>query len=267
MEGKEILFSRALEQIRKTAIGQGNCIHEQQVREAFSSFELSDGQMQLVHDYLRKHNIGIGHPGGDEALTEEERTVLRQYLDEIEGFGKISEEEKSAVTCAAISGDSSAQDRMAQVYLQDVAQTARLYAGQGVCIEDLIGEGNVALAKGVRELGALVHFMEGDLSADDETARRAQGILAKMIMDAMEEYIRLSDLNRKADLKAAHKANHVLEKAKGLAEDFGRKVSPEELAAETGLSLDDIWEAIHLSGFHIEYIEVGPNTEIGGICV
>ena len=79
---KEVLFAKTLEEVRKTAKEQGNCISEEQVKEAFAELDLSGEQLQMVFDYLLKHKIGIGQPmDPDEFLTEEEKDYLQEYLD------------------------------------------------------------------------------------------------------------------------------------------------------------------------------------------
>lgn len=78
---------------------------------------------------------------------------------------------------SAMAGDSLAQEKLCTAYLPQVVDVAKLYAGQGVYLEDLIGEGNVAVAMGVKMLGAL------------EKPSEAEGMLGKMMMDAMEDYI------------------------------------------------------------------------------
>ena len=45
---KEVLFAKTLEQVRKTAKEQGNCISEEQVKEAFAELDLSNEQLQMV---------------------------------------------------------------------------------------------------------------------------------------------------------------------------------------------------------------------------
>ena len=61
---KEILFAQTLEQVRRLAKEQGNCVSEEQVREAFAEQELNESQMQMVFDYLVKHKVGISDGGG-----------------------------------------------------------------------------------------------------------------------------------------------------------------------------------------------------------
>ena len=240
---KEVFFARALEQVRAMAKEQGNCVSEEQVKEAFAGMELGEEQLQLVFDYLVKHKVGIGQPvDPDEYLTDEERDYLRDYLDEIAGLPEHTPGEVEAFTLAAMAGEADAQQKLVQIYLKDVTEIAKLYAGQGVFLEDLIGEGNLALAAGVGMLGNL------------EKPEEAQGMLAKLMMDAMEEYIRENADSEETDRKIAARVNKVAEKAKELAEELHRKVTPRELAEESGLSLKSILDACKMSGFKIEDI-------------
>lgn len=242
---KEVLFAKTLEQVRSLAKEQGNCVSEEQVRDAFAELDLDNDQLQLVFDYLVKHKVGIGQPvNPDDYLTDEERNYLQDYLDEIAQLPSYTDGQIKAYTISAMAGDTQAQNKLVEVYLKDVIEIAKLYAGQGVFLEDLIGEGNVALAFGTGMLGSL------------EKPEEAQGMLGKMIMDAMEDYIAENASNEKADQKMVDKVNKVAEKAKELSEDLHRKVTVEELAQETGMSVKAIQDAIRMSGFQIEYIEV-----------
>ena len=144
---------------------------------------------------------------------------------------------------SAMAGDKDAQSRLIELFLPQVVEIAKLYAGQGAYLEDLIGEGNVALAMGVSMLGALEH------------ASGAEGMLAKMIMDGMEEYIGISMEQAKEDQKAMELVNKVSDAARELSEDLRRKITPFELAKETDMDIEDIEEAIRLSGDAIEYFE------------
>lgn len=241
---KELLFAQTLEKVRKQAKEQGNCISEEQVREAFAELELGEGQLQMVFDYLVKHKIGIGAPVNiDDYLTDEERDYLQDYLDEIAGLPAYTEGEITAFTISAMAGDASAVRKLIEAYLKDVVDIAKLYAGQGVFLEDLIGEGNVALSLGAGMLGSL------------EKPEEAQGMLAKLIMDAMEDTIQENAANEKRGQKAADKVNQVADKARELAEELHRKVTPQELAQETGLSMKAVQDAMRMSGYKIEDIE------------
>lgn len=240
---REQLFGKTLEKIKRLAKEQGNCVSREQIREAFAELGLEQEQLALVEEYLKNHKIGIGEPVDPmENLTEEEVRYLDVYLEELERMEEVTEGEKEAVTLSAMAGDGQAQARLAEIYLPQVAEIAKLYSGQGVFLEDLIGEGNVALAAGVTMLGCLEH------------AREAEGMLGKMIMDAMEECIQDNLDQRRKDKKVLNHVNLVAKHARELAEVLQRKVTVAELAAETELTEEEVLEAMRMSGSHIEYI-------------
>lgn len=243
-ENRELLFAKTLEKVRKQAREQGNCIEEQQVRDAFAELALSQEQLEMVFDYLKKHKIGIGESiEPEEYLTEEEIDYLEEYKKEMQLLEKLSDGEKEAVTLSAMAGEVDAQRRLIQAYLPQVVEISKLYSGQGVFLEDLIGEGNVALAMGVTMLGCLEH------------AKEAEGMLIKMVMDAMEECIADNLQEAEKDKKVLDRVSKVAEKARELAEELHRKVTVEELAQETGISQKAIEDAMRMSGFAIEDLE------------
>lgn len=241
---REIEFGKTLELVRGIAREQGNCISKEQVEESFAALELDDDKLELVFDYLKKHGIGIGEPlNPEEYLSEDEVDYLEEYLGQLKELPEVSEGEKEAITLSAMAGDLDAQKSLINIFLPQVVEIAKLYAGQGVFLEDLIGEGNVAVAMGVTMLGALEH------------AGEAQGMLAKMVMDAMEEYIAENAEEVKKYRKIADKVNKVADKANELSKDLHRKVTVEELMEETGMSDKYIREAMRISGDKIDSIQ------------
>lgn len=243
MMDREIAFAKMLEKVKKLGKEQGNCISQKQLEEAFAELGLEKEQLALVADYLEKHKIGIGEPPNPEDyLTGEEKNYLDAYLEELKEVREAGSGEREAVTLSAMAGDKQAQARLAEIFLPEVVEIARLYSGQGVCLEDLIGEGNVAVAAGVTMLGCLEHPEE------------AEGMIGKMIMDAMEEHIHDSLTESETGRKMAEQVNEVARYARELAKLLQRKVTVEELAQETELSEDHIREALRFSGSRIEYI-------------
>ena len=241
---RELMFAGRLEEIRKTAKDQGNLVTEAQVQEAFAEFELEKEQLELVFDYLKKHKIGVGTPvDADEYLTGEEKNYLQFYLDELKELPVYGAGEKEAIVLSAMAGEEAAQERLLTCWLREVVDIAKLYAGQGVYLEDLIGEGNVAAAAGVRLLGAFEHAAE------------AEGALAKMVMEAMEAYIADNAQESRKSRRLLEKVNKVADAARKLAEEYERKVTVEELARESGLSVKTIQEAMRASGDKIEDLE------------
>ena len=175
---REVLFGQTLEAVRKKAKEQGGVVSEKEVEEAFAALSLDEAQLSMIYDYLKKHGIGIGQPADpDDYLEAEDKNYLELYLQELSMLEQLTEGEKEALTLSAMAGDTDARGRLLTVYLPEAAQLARLYAGQGVLLEDLIGEANIALVTGMELLGALEH------------ADEVQGMLGRRMMDAMEEAI------------------------------------------------------------------------------
>lgn len=244
MKSNEKEFALVLEDIKYNARMAGGFIPEEEVRAAFDSMELSDDQFQMVFDYLKQNNIGIGKPLNDgEILSEEDRDILEEYKKELENLPVISDGELRAATMALMNGDTAAGETVLNYYLPKVVEIARLYSSQGVLVEDLIGEGNLALSEGI--------FMTDIVEEPDEL----EGILVKLIMNAMEELISGSQSENTKEQKVADKVNKVADKARELSESLGRKVTKEELAEFSGLSIKAIEEAIRLSGERIEDVE------------
>lgn len=241
---KELQFAKALQKVKELAKLSGNSISKEEVDNQFADLNMDDEQMKLVYEYLDKANIGIDKEVDTDALlTSEDTNYLQFYLEELKELEPVSEGEKEAITLSAMAGDVNAQTKLIEVFLPQVIDLAKLYAGQGVFLEDLIGEGNVALTVGVTMLGCF------------ENATEAQGALGKMIMDAMEELIGSYVTEDEVDQKIVERVNDVLDKAKELAESLNRKVTKEELAEETGMDMDAILEAIRFTAGQIEYLE------------
>ena len=241
---KELEFAKTLETVRKLAKAQGNILSREQVEEMFAEIEITGAQLEPVFEYLKTKNIGIGEPVNiEEVLTQEDKDYLNEYVESLKELPKFSDGEKRAYAMAAMAGDSVGKLNIINLFLPQVVDIAKLYSGQGVLLEDLIGEGNVALATGVEMLGCL------------EEPEEVDGMLGKMIMDAMEDYIAENTESKKADMQVADKVNLIADQAKELAESLQRKITVEELAQETGIDEEEIREAIKFSGNKIEYFE------------
>lgn len=241
---QELAFAKTLEEIRKLAAGQGNVISKDQVEEAFFKIGMKEEELTPIYEYLKQKKIGIGEPVDlDEYLTEEDKDFLSDYIEQINAMPVLSQGEKEACFLSAMAGDRNGKAKTIEILLPDIIDIAKLYTGQEVLIEDLIGEGNVALAIGVEMLGCL------------ESPAEVPGTLAKMAMDAMEKLIRETEDDHKVDLKIADKVNEVSAEAKKLAEALSRKITVEELMEETGFSEKKIKDAIRMSGNKITYFE------------
>ena len=241
---KQVLFLQRLQETTKRARQNGNTVTQEELSEAFSDLDLDEAQMLQVREYLHSSGIGIGEAlPAEEVLTDEEIDHLKEYEEMIDAIGVPSENILDAVKLSAMAGEADAQKRLTEYSLKKVVDIAKLYAGQGAYMEDLIGAGNEALLIAVTQLAPLDKPDEVD------------GYLGRRIMDAMEDVI-AANLDEKAAEKAVEeRVNLVADRAKEMAEELGRKVSVAELAAEYGMDPEDIREAVRLSGNAIGDIE------------
>ena len=250
IDNKEKEFAETLKYVTRLARENRNVISREQVDDAFSELDLDEKQLQMVYEYLKQHNIGVDEPvDTSDNLTTEESNYLQDYLESLEGLHKLTDGEKEAVSMSAIAGDKSAQDKLIENYLPLVVDVARMYAEQGVFLEDLIGEGNVALTKGVTMLDAVGEPSE------------VESFLYKLMLDAMEKIIEENLAEDTGMQKVLNLVNEVNDKAKELSEDLRRKVTVEELMEETGWDEEKIRSAIKFSGDNIEDIDTGKNEK------
>lgn len=245
MELNQTNFAQILEELRDTARLQGNMLTSGQISEAFDQWQLDDGKLTLIHGYFRNNHIGIDEPGDmQDDLPGDDVSFLEMYLGELNGLPPVSDGEKRAVMMSALAGDRNAQAKLVEISLPQVVEISRLYAGQGVFVEDLIGEGNVAAAAAVTMLECVEDISE------------VESFIGKMIMDAMEELVSEDSSSRQIDENVLERVNEVNDKAKELYDSLLRKVTVKEVADELGITEGEVREAVKFSADSIAYINV-----------
>src|SRR5690349_5759586 len=74
---------------------------------------------------------------------------LRLYLREISRIPLLSATRESSLAERAESGDKNARNQLIEANLRLVVSIAKKYVGQGLALEDLVGEGNIGLIRAV----------------------------------------------------------------------------------------------------------------------
>ena len=234
---KQVLFLKRLRDTADTAAKNGNMITEEELEEAFADLDLNESQITQVRDFLKTKGVGIGEALPiEEVISEEEMNHLRDYEEMLDSIEIPSDSVLDALKLSAMAGERDAQKSLAEYSLKKVVDIARLYAGQGVYMEDLIGAGNEVLLIAVTQLAPLDKPDEVD------------GYLGRRIMDAMEDVIAANLDEKAAEKVVEERVNLVADRAREMAEELGRKVSVAELAAEYDMDPEDIREAVRLSG-------------------
>lgn len=240
---KEQEFMKLLQETLGQARRSGGRITREEISRIFGDFSLDESQLEQIEAYLKAHRITVGTDSGDGALPEEERDFLLSYTEMLKDIPKLPDQVLDALKISAMAGEASAQRELTEQMLGSVVDIARLYAGQGASMEDLIGTGNEALAAGVTLLGHL------------EGPEEVEGELGRRIMDSMEDLISAT-LDWKAfDREMEDTVNLVADKAGELAQALGRKVTARELAEEGEVTAEQIADAIRLTGGKIGDLE------------
>ena len=241
---QQLLFLKRMQDLKKEAAAHGKTVTEEELAARFADLSLNDAQMEQVRAYLRAGGIGIGEVLPiEEVVTEEELDHFEEYRMIVEAIEVPSENILDAIKLSAMAGEVPAQKKLAEYSLGKVIEIARLYAGQGVYLEDLIGAGNEALMIAVAQLAPL------------ERPGEVDGYLGRRIMDAMEDLVAQNLDNKALDKRVEEKVNQVADKARELSGELGRKVMVSELAAEYEMDAEEIREAVRLSGNAIAEIE------------
>lgn len=242
---KEQEFMALLQKTLKEARNNGGVISRDEITEIFASVSLEESQLAQVEEYLKANKIIVGTQAGDvDALPEKERDFLSSYMESIDAIPRVSDSVLDALKISAMAGERSAQKELCEQMLGNVVDIARLYAGQGVSIEELIGVGNEALVTGVMLLGYL------------ESSDEVEGELGKRIMNSMEDLIAAMLDEHATDRQIEDRVNKVADKARELAQELGRKVTPVELAGEGDVTVEEIMEAVQLTGGKIDDLDV-----------
>ena len=238
-------FAKRIQELTELAFDQEKVIFKDQIYDIFPETKDDEAKFDVIKEYLTEKQIGIDEKlAFEDLISEDEKNYLEYYLEDLKETEPLTKGQREAFMLSAMAGKEDAQLIIMQDSLRNVVDIAKLYAGQGVLLEDLIGEGNLALVSAVTML------------APCENANEAEGVLSGMIMDAMQDLIAGNMDETGAEEKLLKKVNKVAKAAKEMAEALGRKVTVDELSEESKISKNQIIQALKLTANAIEDIEI-----------
>ena len=224
-------FKEKLAGILALAEGQNGKITVDEVEKYFEEDGLSQEQMNLVCDYLLSMKmavIGYKQARGmvKEAENEEQQPLSpdeQKYVEEyLRSLGDMNEETPEEV-------------RMAYYLPKVVEEAVRLHHPE-VFIGDMIQEGNIVLMLALKEIRK-----EKDEEEILEQVRA--GMLASL--ESQTEV-------KRRDHKMVEKVTELDETIKSMKEEYGRKVSVDEVADRLGISEDEIEDILKLAGEEVK---------------
>ena len=171
-------------------------------------------------------------------FTKRESQSLDKYFNEIGKVTLLTAEEEVELARKIKENDPEALERLTKANLRFVVSVAKQYQNQGLSLGDLINEGNLGLIKAARRFDETRGF---------KFISYAVWWIRQAIMQALAEQSRIVrlPLNRVGALNKIGKAYSNLE------QEYEREPSPEELADELEMNVDDVSEAMTLSAKHL----------------
>ena len=156
---------------------------------------------------------------------------MQMYMEELSLILPCGEEEERRLLEAIAEGDKEAKSRMVEGMLSLSFEIARQYEKEGVYLEDLVQEANMALMQFVD------CYEEGDF--------REQ--LKAEIHRALQEYMEQEEIEDKIEEEMTARANVLFEVSRIMAEDLGREATLEELSEKMKMEPDEIREIMKMT--------------------
>jgi len=171
-------------------------------------------------------------------FTNRESQSLDKYLQEIGKVDLLSPEDEIQLAIKIRKGDRSAFEQLTKANLRFVVSVAKQYQNQGLSLGDLINEGNLGLIKAASRFDETRGF---------KFISYAVWWIRQSILQALAEQSRIVrlPLNRVGTLNKIGKAYSNLE------QEFEREPNSSELAKELQIDVDEVAEALKISGRHI----------------
>lgn len=171
-------------------------------------------------------------------FTNRESQSLDKYLQEIGKVDLLTPEEEIELAIKIKKGDQNALEKLVKANLRFVVSVAKQYQNQGLTLGDLINEGNLGLIKAAKRFDETRGF---------KFISYAVWWIRQSILQALAEQSRIVrlPLNRVGALNKIGKAYSNLE------QEFEREPSANELANELKMDLNEVSDALKISGRHV----------------
>lgn len=171
-------------------------------------------------------------------FTNRESQSLDKYLQEIGKVDLLSPEDEIQLAIKIRKGDRSAFEQLTKANLRFVVSVAKQYQNQGLSLGDLINEGNLGLIKAASRFDETRGF---------KFISYAVWWIRQSILQALAEQSRIVrlPLNRVGALNKIGKAYSSLE------QEYEREPNSAELAKELDMDINEVAEALKISGRHV----------------
>ena len=154
---------------------------------------------------------------------------VRMYLKEIGKVPLLSADEEIELARRMEHGDEDAKKRLCEANLRLVVSIAKRYVGRGMLFLDLIQEGNLGLIKAVDKF---------DYTKGYKFSTYATWWIRQAITRSIADQARTIRI----PVHMVETINKLIRVSRQLLQTYGREPTPEEIAAEMGLSVEKVRE-------------------------
>ena len=171
-------------------------------------------------------------------VTNRETASLDKYLQEIGKVDLITADEEVELAQRIKAGDQIALEKLTKANLRFVVSVAKQYQNQGLTLPDLINEGNLGLIKAAQRFDETRGF---------KFISYVVWWIRQSILQALAEQSRIVrlPLNKIGSINKINKTFAFLEQS------HERPPSPEEIAKELDMTINDVKESMKNSGRHV----------------
>jgi len=171
-------------------------------------------------------------------VTNRETASLDKYLHEIGKVDLITADEEVELAQRIKAGDQLALEKLTKANLRFVVSVAKQYQNQGLTLPDLINEGNLGLIKAAQRFDETRGF---------KFISYAVWWIRQSILQALAEQSRIVrlPLNKIGSINKINKTFAFLEQS------HERPPSPEEIAKELDMTINEVKESLKNSGRHV----------------
>ena len=158
---------------------------------------------------------------------------VRQYLNEIRQFPRLTAEEERELARRCSEGDQEAIRRMVNSNLRLVVSVARDYAGRGVPLLDLIQEGSIGLLAAAEKFDHTLDF-------------RFSTYATKWIRQGVTRYLMNHGSQIRVPLHTAERIRKVVTAQKALLQETGIEPTDGQIAERCGIPADKVRQLLNL---------------------
>ena len=261
---QEEQFTKTLLALMDKAKQKKNILEYSEINDAFAGMELDEEKMDLILEFLEKHNIDIMQNGvkengwedllidndDDVLLVEEEEVELiddvdvlegvstedpvRMYLKEIGNVPLLTTEQEVDLAKRVEEGSEEAKKALTEANLRLVVSIAKKYVGRGMPFLDLIQEGNMGLMKAVDKF-------------DYTKGYKFSTYATWLIRQAITRGIADTGRTIRVPVHMVETINKTLRMTRTLLQELGREPTPEEVAARLNVPVSRVREVLKIS--------------------